>query len=121
MGAWDEEPWGNDCAADWFLEVFEGFPVSKIGEALRSPPPPPYKIDEARAACYLLQVLGVSAYIWPGDGDELEELVPLAIEYLENLLDPPSNEWSFIADWNEPSLVVAAIRKQIDALRLLLR
>lgn len=86
MGDWSVEPWGSDEAADWFHRFWNGggFPAL-IGE-IRDFAPRQEQYDSVRAACYLLQTLGV-VYVWPAKyGAELKPLLEQAIVILSNMI-----------------------------------
>ena len=70
MGTWGLGPWDSDDAADWCASAFQGMDIdAAMDDAFRY-----YDCwGKIRTACYLLRVLGVSAYVWPGDLDRLAE------------------------------------------------
>lgn len=120
MGAWGEEPWANDAAADWLGTITQTIPVDKIEAAFVSPPPSHQGIDEARAACYLLQCFGRSVHLWPGNSELLYgQLIPRAIAYLENVINPPDETWSYTDGWTDRPAIEASLEEQLVGLRQL--
>ena len=116
MGAWGEQPWDNDTAADWFAGFFEGVDVdARIAASLANDDED--GCDEIRAACYILQTLG-RVYVWPGDLDKLGEHLRAGIAHLESMIDPKHAAGQELREmWGEESEVFASIRRQRDDLQ----
>jgi len=102
MGAWGDEPWDNDDAADWFAELISPKFVKQIDVALRKDPEDDY--ETVRAACYVLNVLGHN-YIWPVD--KLQPQLKLAVRALQQILE---------AGVLEDEKVVRMVRKEMKSL-----
>ncbi len=116
MGAWGTEPWDNDEAADWFNEFFEGIDVNaRIRETFREFDD---NQDRIRAACFILGTLG-RVYVWPGDLDELKQLLDRGTELLSRMLSPLEGDEDFVAAWTgeDRPAVVASIQEQIAQLK----
>jgi len=112
MGAWGDEPWGNDLAADWFASFFDGVDFdTRMTSALDD-----FDIDEydrVRAASYILQVLG-RVYVWPGDPDKLYAHLQRALSHLSNMVDPAHELFKAICEMcGEDADVFASIKAQI--------
>ncbi|MEJ5998772.1 DUF4259 domain-containing protein [Corynebacterium sp. H130] len=109
MGAWGAKPWENDHAADWFHAVFEGIDIdAHIDHAFECYD----NYEEIRAACYLLEVLGVP-YIWPGKLDRLQEHIDTGIDLLTQMIAPDSD---FLELWDNDPRLIDEIKEQIEAL-----
>ena len=55
MGAWGDDPWDNDLAADWFHDFFRGVKANvRIRKAFKDP----NDLPVIRGACFLLGALG---------------------------------------------------------------
>lgn len=117
MGAWSVEPWGNDDAADWFGNFWQGKDFSPLVELIENFNPTEETYSEFRAACYLLEALG-RPYVWPSEHlDNLRPLLTKAIEILENMVNPPDENWFFLSEWDEDPEMIDSLEKQIDNLR----
>ena len=74
-----------------------------------------------RAACYLLQTLGM-VYIWPArHASELKPLLEGAIAILTNMIAPPNDDWGYLEMCGNDPAIIAAVENQIIALRTRLR
>jgi len=106
MGAWGTEPYANDTAADWFGNNLSDKPLPEaIGEGLNS------RYEEVvRAAAFLLERVGYG-YVYPYKLREGH--LSLAIERLSAML---GSSWA--DDWDKPDEARAALRRQIDGLRV---
>jgi len=109
MGAWDELPWENDGAADWFGGLFDKTKLAELVEdTLKLDAEDSY--EEVRAAASVLLFLG-RLYIWPiGD---LDRHLTLAADRLE--------EVSRVEVVAESPELVEAIRAEIQELRSRIR
>jgi hypothetical protein len=112
MGAWGIEAWESDGAADWFRSFFDGIDVNaRIEETFSD-------LDDTeqqvRAACYLLAVLG-RVYVWPGDLEQLRELLDHGVQLLNGMLDE-----DYITDWEGDTRQAfqASVQEQIDQLNM---
>lgn len=116
VGTWSATFDGSDGAADWFSAALAGADIDTAIDAA-------FKyddtFDQARAAAYLLTVLGRSSYVWPGDLDRLEGHVRTAAARLEAMLDPEADAGSeLIALWGSAEAeVFDEIRKELAGLR----
>jgi hypothetical protein len=89
MGAWGNEPWDNDDAADWFSELFEATKLaSRVEKTLKKKDIEEYS-GQIRAAAYIVLALG-RVYVWPID--DLQRHLRLAIEKLEAISELPDYE-----------------------------
>lgn len=81
MGAWDIKPWDNDCAADWFDDLFDEVKLrEKVIQTLKLDPGSAH--EEIRAATTFLIYFG-RTYLWPID--HIEDDLKLAIRRLEEI------------------------------------
>lgn len=116
MGDWSRKAWGNDAAADWFQRYWKAPGVAAIVDEVANFDPGEERYDELRAACHLLECLGI-AYVWPAD--QLPTLKPTlvgAIRILRQMIDPPDDTWGFLDMWGDDPEVIAEVEAQIDAL-----
>jgi hypothetical protein len=89
MGAWGDQPWDNDDAADWFGELFAATKLAaRVEKTLNTKDIEEYA-GRIRAAAYVLLALG-RVYIWPVD--DLDRHLRLAIEKLEAISKLPDYE-----------------------------
>ena len=79
MGAWGNQPWDNDRAADWFGDLFERTQLAPIVEKTLLLDPADFP-DEIRAAACALVFWG-RVYVWPVK--ELQRHLALAADQLE--------------------------------------
>jgi hypothetical protein len=116
MGAWDFEPWGNDLAADWFARFFKGVKANaRIRQAFRDR----NDLPVIRAACFLLASLG-RPYVWPGDLQELKELLNQGIGHLSRMVRPSAEDREdndFLEYWDDDPDFLKAVRTQLRDLR----
>ena len=117
MGDWSKEPWGNDEAADWFGRYWSGGGIDLVINDIDNFSPKSELYDSIRAACLVLECFG-SAYAWPFDRlDERKKVLGQAIDILENMIEPPNDEWGFLDMWGEDPDVVESVKKQIAKLK----
>ncbi|MEN7551958.1 hypothetical protein AAG747_28850 [Rapidithrix thailandica] len=85
---WGNQPWDNDCAADWFAKTIgDSGLATRVRNTLQELLAQEYWDDEAllvRAASYCLLQFG-HVYVWPID--ELEKDLDLAIQGLKRVLE----------------------------------
>jgi hypothetical protein len=116
MGAWGFEPWSDDLAADWFHHFFKGVNANaRIRRAFRDR----NDVPVIRAACFLLASLG-RAGVWPGDLEELRQLLEQGIALLSRITKPSAedrNNADFLEYWNDDPEFHRAVRSQIAPLR----
>ncbi len=93
MGAWEQSPWDNDGAADWFGDLFDEIPLAKKVEETLNLDPEEYAA-EIRAAASLLVMLG-RTYVWPID--DIDRHLQLAIAQMENVHTVYEDEPEFAA------------------------
>jgi len=84
MGVWDDKPWDNDTAADWFFDLFDSTGLAdRVVETLQLPVGTNHR--KIRAAAAVLIYLG-RIYVWT---TELEEHLKLALERMEEIIAMP--------------------------------
>lgn len=115
MGTWGNGPWDSDDAADWCANAFEGMDIdAAMDDAFRY-----YDCwGKIRTACYILRVLGVSAYVWPGDLDRLDEHKKRGLELLQGMADP---DGEYLELWGGNEEVKALLAEEIAGLQALIR
>lgn len=108
MGAWGEQPWENDSAADWFGDLWDGTPiVGRVHAGLRSD-----DTLEAVAALWLCSQL-CRIYVWPVDA--VDQTLHLGIAVADRILAGEDAE-GFLSLWDErPDM-----RAQIESMRALM-
>lgn len=105
MGAWGTEPWGNDGAADWFGDLWDGFPLAeRVHAGLTAD-----SSDEMVAALWLCSEL-CRVYVWPID--TLDETLRLAVAAADQILAEADPD-RYLDRWDGDPVV----RGQIEALR----
>ena len=116
MGDWGARPWENDEAADWFHRFWtKGFSV--LIDEIRNFDAREEGYDSFRAASYVLQTMG-NPYIWPAaHGSILKELLDRSISVLENMVNPPNEDWGFLEMWGHDPKVTESVRHQIRELQ----
>jgi hypothetical protein len=113
MGAWSNDPWGSDEAADWFHRFWKEKNFDLLVNEIENLDPVDERFDSLRAACYLLEVLGIS-YVWPVDYlDDLRKLLTKAIELLRKMCNPPDETWSYLEMCDDDPGVVVSLHRQI--------
>jgi hypothetical protein len=116
MGAWGFEPWDDDSAADWFHRFFKGVNANaRISRAFKDR----NNLPVIRGACFLLASLG-RPYVWPGDPEELKELLERGIELLSRIAKPSDEDRDdddFLEYWDDDPAFIKAVRVQIAELR----
>lgn len=118
MGDWSREPWGNDEAADWFHVFWKNSDFSLLINEIENFSPEEERYDSVRAACYLLQTIGI-VYVWPvRHMDILKDLLIKSISILTNMLNPPNENWGFLDMWGNDPEVIKAVESQIEILRV---
>ena len=118
MGDWSAAPWDNDEAADWFERYWNGGGMDLVLRTIHGFRADTEQYDAVRAACVVWACFA-SAYAWPYA--HLEQRLPTlqaAIVLLQNMLQPPSEEWGFLDMWGNNAVVVAAVEEQIRQLQL---
>lgn len=117
MGDWSSEPWGNDEAADWFHMFWKNSDFSLLINEIENFSPEDERYDSVRAASYLLQTIGI-VYIWPvRHMDILKDLLIKSISILENMLNPPNEDWGFLDMWGGDIEVIRSVESQIVMLK----
>ena len=106
MGTWGIAPLENDAALDWLQTLFDQHGLRKQVEEVFQRDVHEYA-DEMRAAAYVVRIL-VEAGAWPHDSRE--RLLTLAADCLEKVI---ARRVYSNANF------VAAVRREIDALRML--
>ena len=70
-----------------------------------------------RAAAYLLQTLGV-VYIWPVEYlDKLKLLLDKTIIILNNMINPPDENWAYLEMGGDKEKLIQTVKEQIDVLK----
>jgi hypothetical protein len=116
MGDWSVEPWGNDEAADWYYAFWENCDFSMLINEINNFDVHEERFDSVRAACYLLETIGI-VYIWPSDYiDDLEPILIKAINILKNMINPPDENWGFLDMWGNDDSVIEEVKRQISVL-----
>ncbi|VTS05945.1 hypothetical protein [Tuwongella immobilis] len=82
MGAWGNEPWDNDSAADFFHHLLTPDFHDKIMAALSAED---FDGGEWRAAAWVVYQLAHSGYVWPGGSVPMAEACGLAAQRLEQI------------------------------------
>jgi hypothetical protein len=116
MGAWGSEIWDNDEAADWFGDFFKGI---KANARIRNAFKDRNDIPVIRAACFILGSLG-HVYVWPGDLDELKQLLEEGIELLSRIAKPTDEDLEdndFLEYWDDDPKLIKSVKAQIAELR----
>lgn len=106
MGAWDIEPWDNDAAADWFMEMFDKTELADYVRSALTHLDVENEYDEVRAAASMVRLLGHN-YVWPVE--TIDEDLELAASKLEKLLDVP--------EMQENENILNAVKSEISELR----
>ncbi len=108
MGAWGDQPWDNDDAADFFGDLWEDTPiVDRVIAGLTSG-----TSSVVVAASWLLLGIG-RVYVWPVD--RLDEALTAAIDALEVILTGEDEE-GYLALWDDDPAVAARLRGYRDEL-----
>jgi hypothetical protein len=105
VGAWGEQPWENDSAADWFGDLWDGTPiVERVHAGLRSE-----DSFEAVAALWTCSHL-CRVYVWPVA--TIDDTLELGISAADRILSGDDDE-GFLSLWDDRP----DIRQQIEDLR----
>ncbi len=113
MGAWDEHPaMGNDTAADWYSDVLAGTIQSIDGALCAFNLNDNRSIEEARAAIWLLQKLGLP-YVY--EPDLLDKNIKQAKQIIRKLLKSKT----YIESWTNKKEIEDSLQKQLDELEVL--
>ena len=119
MGAWGPGPLENDGAGDWLVEISD-FCSAQVAQALDRD-----RIDgdweEVRAACWLLERLGLTdvspfghSYVWPPD--QLAAQLRQGVDWLTWLRD----ESGWHEAWDKPADLQASLTAQTATLTQML-
>ena len=109
MGAWGEQPWDNDTAADWFGSVLTGNPlIATVNQTLREG-----ESEEQYAALWLVAELG-RVYVWPIN--ELEETLALAVAAADTILAGEDSE-GWLELWENDPAMIASITSLRDTIK----
>lgn len=118
MGDWSKEPWGNDEAADWYHKFWKQSDFTFLINEIKNFSPEEERYDSIRAACYILQTIGIT-HVWPTrHHDILKELLNKSITILENMINPPNETWGFLDMWGNDPGVTEAVESQIKILKI---
>ena len=116
MGAWGNEPWGNDLTADWFQEFFGGLKANaRIRKAFKDR----NDLCVIRAACWILGTIG-RVYVWPDDLDGLRELLDQGIALMTRIAKPSQEDLEdgdFLEYWDDDPEFLKALRSEIAVLK----
>ncbi|ACZ08179.1 Uncharacterised protein [Sebaldella termitidis] len=117
MGDWSYEPWGNDEAADWFGKFWKNGKFIVLIDEIENFDEREERYDSLRAAAYLLQTLGV-VYIWPVEYlNKLKPLLDKTIIILNNMINPPDENWAYLEMGGDKEKLMQAVKEQIDILK----
>ena len=120
MGDWGHKAYENDEAADWFARFWESKNFGLIESTAANFDPKNENYDEIRAAAHVLACFG-SPYAYPPDFlDKLRPTVLRVVWILENMIDPPSDEWTFLEIWENSLEIIAEVKRQIAELKVYL-
>lgn len=112
--------WSNDEAADWFHRFWQNNSFELVVDTILNFDLDNEEFDSVRAAIHTLCCFG-SAYAMPIKYlEQKEQLILKSIEILTNMINPPSDKWNFLENWNNDERVIDDIQKQIDYLNFIL-
>ena len=107
MGAWGFGPYDSDTAAEWIEDLKARTAlVKEMKKAFKKPTRTP---DEARVAAAMITKAFDARIL---QEDDLEELIPLAIEALEEIYDS-----DYTDSYDQPGTVRKNIKKCVASLR----
>lgn len=111
MGAWGENAYDNDSAADWFGDS-DGLRAMQadVLEVLRREPEGDWDYDRIRASAWLVVQTG-RAYVW--EYDTLDEALALAIKRLEHIRD----DGEYVGSWVDPDKFTRNLTADLETLR----
>jgi len=117
MGDWGVEPWETDEAADWFHRFWTKGGVSVLIDTIENFDEKTQAYEEARAAAYLLQVLGI-VFVWPVEyAGKLAPTLDKAIHILNCIIEPPNEDWCYLEMGGDRNELIRAVQEQLIALR----
>lgn len=120
MAETDIYAWSNDEAADWFHCFWKNNDFSLVIDTILNFKVENEEFDSVRSAIHILCCFG-SAYAIPiRHLEQREELILKSIEILTNMINPPSDKWNFLENWDYDKRVIDDIQKQIDYLKFIL-
>src|SRR4051794_2493063 len=95
MGYWGDQPWDNDAASDFLLDLFPPDFHDKVMRALREED---HDGGGWRAAAWVVYQLAHSGYVWPGGEEAVSAACEAAADRLEQLATE-SEEGNETWDW----------------------
>ena len=117
MGDWGYKAYENDEAADWFTRFWESKNFDLLQSTAANFDPRNENYDEIRASAHVLVCFG-SPYACPSDFlDKLQPTIQKVVAILENMINPPSDEWTFLEIWESSPEIIAEVRRQIAELK----
>lgn len=120
MAETDIYAWANDESADWFHCFWKNNDFSLVINTILNFNVENEEFDSVRSAIHTLSCFG-SAYAIPiRHLEQREELILKSIEILTNMINPPSEKWNFLENWDNDKRVITDIQKQIDYLNFIL-
>lgn len=121
MGDRGYKAYENDEAADWFARFWKSKNFDLIESTAANFDPKNENYDEIRAVAYILERFG-SPYACPSDFlDKLQPTIRKVVTILENMIDPPSDEWAFLEIWENSLQIIDEVKRQIAELKEHLR
>ncbi|QIW15349.1 hypothetical protein A4G20_02870 [Pasteurellaceae bacterium RH1A] len=120
MAETDIYSWSNDEAADWFHLFWKNNDFSLVVETILNFNLDDEEFDSFRAAVHVLCCFG-SAYAFPVRYIEQRKVLILkSIEILNNMVNPQSEKWNFLENWDYDERVIKDIKRQIEYLNFIL-
>lgn len=120
MAEVNEYAWGSDESADWFHRFWQSNNITLVIDTIEDFDVKTEEFDEFRSACHVLACFG-SSYAFPvALLDIRQQVIEKAIDTLEKMLNPPSEEWNFLENWGNNKKVIASVTQQINNLTFVL-
>ena len=117
MGDWGYKAYENDEATDWFARFWESKNFDLLQSTAANFDPRNENYDEIRAVGHVLICFG-SPYACPSDFlDKLQPTIRKVVAILENMIDPPSDEWAFLEIWESSPQIIDEVKRQIAELK----
>lgn len=121
MGDWGYKAYENDEAADWLARFWESKNFDLLQSTAANFDPRNENYDEIRAVAYILERFG-SPYACPSDFlDRLQPTIQKVVAILENMINSPGDEWTFLEIWESSPQIIDEVKRQITELKEHLR